>query len=151
MVAPQQADADPIVVVLEWLRGHPQIETLLGGPGLDHVSGIEEAPWPHLVVGEGAGGDLRDLQWAGDYEVTLELVGFPDGRPGKAAMRKTALRILRLVADLPEQQPADETRPAVSRVRPSGVALYQARTNGQPTYQFGAILTVRPPLVLPAP
>lgn len=147
MTTPQQADADPVAVVLAWLQNHPEAERLLGGPG--HVSGVEEAPWPRLIVDGGVGGDLRTFTWDAEHEVTLTLVGDPTGAPGKAAMWSIALRILRLVADLPDQQEVDEYSPVVSKVRPSGVAVYQPRQNGQPAYNFGVFVTLRPPLLLP--
>lgn len=149
MTGPQQADADPVAVVLDWLTGHADVATLLGGP--EHVTGISETPWPHLVVDEGTGGDLRDYRWDAEYEVVLELWSHPNGAPGKAAMRDLMMRLLRLAADLPDQQTVDATTPVVSRVRPSGTYAWQPLTNGQLKLVAGLYITIRPPSTLPTP
>ena len=51
--------ADPIAVVVAWLKQHPTIAAEFGGDA--HVSGLNEAPFPHVEVAAGPGGDLRDL------------------------------------------------------------------------------------------
>lgn len=143
MAAPDLAAADPVAVVLAWLKDHPVTTEVLGGP--EHVSGILRAPWPHLQVTEGAGGDLRGLVWDAEYEVSFELYGSPEGHPGKAAMRAQAVRLLRAVLDLPEEQQIDPGVPVVSDARPSGVFAYTPTTVGQPRWTFGAFVTLRPP------
>lgn len=151
MAAPQQADADPVVAVLNYLRAHPDLPDLLGGPATDHVSGIYEAPWPHLAVEGGNGGDLRDLRWAAEHEIALTLFGHPNGAPGKAAMWKIAMRVLAALKQMPDVDVTDPTVPVVSEVTPSGVATYRPMSNGQPAYTFGVMVTIRPPRVLPDP
>ncbi|HEY1177008.1 MAG TPA: hypothetical protein VGF17_12695 [Phytomonospora sp.] len=146
MTVPQQADADPVEVVLDWLRGDPEVLDLLGGP--EHLSGIPEAPWPHLVVGDGTAGDLRDFRWDAELEVTLNLYGAPDGAPGASAIRRLLYRIAARAAALADEQAVEVTTPVVSRVKPSGRDIAQALSNGQPLLSLGVLVTIRPPLQL---
>lgn len=146
MTDPQQADADPVVVVLEWLQSLPAVTDLLGGP--NHLSGIYEDPWPHLVVDDGNSQDLRNLLWEAEWEVDLALYGAPNGAPGKAALRAMALRIMQAVADLPEQQQTGPTVPTVSKVRPTAL-VYQPLSSGQPRFNMSVALTISPPRELP--
>lgn len=140
--SPRQSDVDPVVVVLEWLRAHPAVTDLLGGP--EHVSGIYEDPWPHLVVDDGNTQDLRDLRYEAEWEVELQLYGAPNGAPGKAALRRTAVRLMEVVCDLPEQQATSPYLPVVSRVRATAL-VYQPLSSGQPVYNMSLAITVRPP------
>lgn len=138
-----QADVDPVALCYQWLRDHPDTPTVLGGP--DHVSGIAEDPWPHVVLDDGLNGDLRD-GWSQEHEVTVEVLGHPDGTPGKAALRALAMRVLDLLRAMPEAPVTDPAAPVVSRVRPSGVFAYTPQANGQPRYVLGVYVTARPPL-----
>lgn len=144
---PDLSDADPVEYVHDWLRNHPATATLLGGP--DHVSGIPEAPWPHVVASDGLSGDLRGMVWEAEFEVTLEVIGAPDGSPGQAALRKIAMQLLKAVVDAPEDDRPTATDPVVSRARPSGVFAWSPMSNGQPRYTIGVMVTIRPPRVAP--
>jgi hypothetical protein len=136
------ADADPVTVVLAWLAEHPKVTAALGGPG--RVSGVREAPWPHLRVAPGAGGDLRALEWATEPEVTLEVYGDPSGWPGPHALRQIAL-VAALAAKELVDQPAAPGQPVVSSVRPSGVLIDSPLADGQPRHIFGLLTTIHPP------
>lgn len=138
-----QADADAVAVVLDWLKQSTEAVQLVGGA--DQFGGVLRAPWPCVLVTEGPGGNLRDLRWTQDSEVILEVVGSPDGFPGDAALRRAAVRLARIVADLPEQQPVDAHTPVVSLVKPSGTAYQQTRTTGQRRFAVGLMVTLRPP------
>lgn len=140
---PTQADVDPVALVYQWLRDHPATPLLLGGP--EHVTGIPETPWPHVAVDDGFAGDTRE-GWSGEFEVSLEVLGAPDGTPGKADLRNLAYRVLDQLRALPEADVTDPTQPVVSKVRPSGVFAWSPLSNGQPRYVLGVIVTVRPPL-----
>jgi len=141
---PDQADADPVAVLLDWYLNDDEALDLVGGP--DHFSGVLEAPWPHVVVGEGPGGSLRDLRWTAEPEVTVEVYSAPNGAPGEAAMRRMLVRLLRIAAGLPELQLVDVVTPVVSRVRPSGSVVTQQLTNGHLRSAAGLLVTIRPPL-----
>ncbi|MFJ8301365.1 hypothetical protein ACIQ9R_36440 [Streptomyces sp. NPDC094447] len=137
------ADADPVAAVLAWLAKHPKVHEALGGPG--HVSGIREAPWPHLRVTSGPGGDMRTLEWATEPEVTLEVYGDPGGWPGPAALRRIALVAALAAKELPDAT-AEPGQPVVTSVRPSGALIDSPLADGQPRHLFGLLVTVHPPL-----
>lgn len=142
MAAPYElADADPVSAVLSWLRSHPQVAEALGGQ--DRVSGISEAPWPHLRVTHGPGGDLRDLMWATEPEVTLELHGDPGGWPGQAELRRIILLCAAAATELSDV-PHVPGRPVISGVRPSGALVWSPLVDGQPRWLLGLLVTLHP-------
>lgn len=136
--------ADPVAVVLGWLRQHPRVLDEFGGA--NHVSGVYEAPWPRLRVTTAPGGILDDLLWSNAHEVTLETVDHPDGRLGKAELWRLAVVALTAVKDLPGRDvgPAD---PVVSLVRPSGTVGWSPLETGQGRWTVGVSLVIRPPLI----
>ncbi|MFI8265270.1 hypothetical protein [Streptomyces sp. NPDC085665] len=136
------ADADPVAAVLAWLAEHPKVAEALGGPG--RVSGVREAPWPHLRVTPGFGGDLRTLEWATEPEVALEVYGDPSGWPGPAALRRIAL-VCALAAKELVDEPSKTGHSVVSSVRPSGVLIDSPLADGQPRHIFSLLITVHPP------
>ncbi|MGW0562951.1 hypothetical protein ACWDZ4_20585 [Streptomyces sp. NPDC003016] len=135
------ADTDPVSVVLAWLAEHPKVQEALGGPG--RVSGTREAPWPHLRVAPGPGGDLRNLRWATEPEVSLELYGDPGGWPGPAAMRRTLLVCALAATELPDA-PFKPGQPVINHVRPSGVLIDSPLVTGQPRWLMGLLITLHP-------
>lgn len=147
---PEQADVDPVAVTLAWFKTHAQVAGLLGDPA-NHVSGIHEAAWPHLIIGEGVAADLRAGDWDGEYEVAFHLVGHPNGAPGKAELRRLSAKLLSVALRMPDEMPAGPTDVVVSRARPSGAYVYQPLASGQPSYHFAALLVMRPPSALPVP
>lgn len=144
---PHQADVDPLAIVLAHLKAHPRIGDLLGDS--EHVSGIEEAPWPHLVVTEGIASDLRRGDWEAEHEIAFHLLGHPGGAPGKAGVRQLAAQVLRVALDLADGPDPTTTDPVVSDVRPSGGFIWHPLANGQPTYRFAIRFVVHPPLEYP--
>lgn len=140
--------ADAVAIVHEWLRDHPDTPTILGGP--EHVSGIPEAPWPHLVVAAGAGGDARDFVWTSEQGVNLEVWGSPDGSPGEAALWRKAVQLAQRTKQLTERE-VDDTDPVVNRVGFSGLVNNSPTTQGQPRQTLGLLVVVHPPLRQPVP
>jgi len=136
------ADADPVGTLLQWLTEHPKVQEVLGGP--EHVSGAIEAPWPHLRVAAGPGGDMRDLTWATEPDVSLELIGDPSGWPGPAALRRMLL-VCAIAAKELCDAPAVPGRPVVSNVRPSGMLIESPLATGQPRWILGLLITIHPP------
>ncbi|MEU1221242.1 hypothetical protein [Streptomyces microflavus] len=135
------ADADPVAAVLAWLAEHPKVEEALGGPG--RVSGAREAPWPHLRVAAGPGGNLGNLTWLTEPEVSLELYGDPGGWPGPAALSR-ALKVCAIAAtELSDAEPV-AGRAVISGVRPSGVLLESPLETGQPRWVMGLLVTLHP-------
>jgi hypothetical protein len=142
---PEQADADALAVVLAHLKAHPTVTGLFG----TSVSGMTEGPWPHLTVTDGPGGDLRDGRWAHDQEIILEAHGNPSGTPGKAALKNMLFRAVAAVRELPDLPVLDPTAPVVSRVRSTGVLVWNPMANGQGVYTTSVMVSIHPPLVLP--
>ncbi|MDH6628659.1 hypothetical protein M2271_006492 [Streptomyces sp. LBL] len=141
MTEPTLADADPVSVLLAWLQQSAEVADALGGPG--RVSGISEAPWPHLVIGHGPGGDLRDLNWATAPEVTLEVHGDPGGWPGQAELRRTLVRCAQVVQGIVEA-PQAPGLPVVNGVKPSGLLVWSPLVNGQPRWLMHLSVTLHP-------
>lgn len=135
------ANADPVSSLLAWLQQHPRVAEALGGPG--RASGISEAPWPHLRVTHGPGGDLRTLTWATEPEVTLEVYGDPGGWPGQAELRRIILRCATAAVEMPEA-PHVPGQPVISGVRPSGTLLWSPLVDGQPRWILGLLVTLHP-------
>lgn len=139
---PSFHDADAVAEVLSWLRTHATALDVLGDP--PSLSGIPEAPWPHLVVTEGINSDLRNMTWEHMQEVTLELLSDPTTGPGKAALRQQILRLAAAVLELPGRTVAP-TDAVVSFVEP-GTLRFQKLSTGQLSYQLDMKVTVHPPL-----
>ncbi|MFE2157122.1 hypothetical protein ACFW9M_04825 [Streptomyces lydicus] len=135
------AGADPVSVVLAWLQEHPRAAEALGGLG--RVSGISEAPWPHLRVTHGPGGDMRTLTWATEAEVTLEVYGDPGGWPGQAELRRLILVCAAAATELPDALHTPG-QPVISGVRPSGTLLWSPLVDGQPRWLLGLLVTLHP-------
>ncbi|MEU9699550.1 hypothetical protein [Streptomyces sp. NPDC047981] len=135
------ADTDPVSAMLAWLQHHPRVAEALEGPG--RVSGIPEAPWPHLRVTHGPGGDLRTLTWATEPEVTLEVYGDPGGWPGQAELRRILLTCATAATEVAEA-PHSPGRPVISGVRPSGTLLWSPLVDGQPRWLIGLLVTIHP-------
>ncbi|MER6109383.1 hypothetical protein [Streptomyces hirsutus] len=134
-------DADPVAVLLPWLQQSAQAADALGGPG--RVSGIYEAPWPHLAISHGPGGDLRTLQWATEPEVTLEVLGDPGGWPGKAELRRILVRCATAAQGIVEA-PHVPGRPVVNGVKPSGLLVWSPLVDGQPRWLMNLAVTLHP-------
>ncbi|MFJ4988738.1 hypothetical protein ACIP9H_33680 [Streptomyces sp. NPDC088732] len=141
MIEPNIADADPVSELVAWLQQSPEAAEALGGPG--RVSGTREAPWPHLLVGHGPGGDFRRLQWATEPEVTLEVYGDPGGWPGKAELRRILLLCAK-AAIARVEAPHVPGRPVISGIKPSGVLLWSPLIDGQPRWLMNLSVTLHP-------
>ncbi|MFB6700168.1 hypothetical protein [Streptomyces rubiginosohelvolus] len=141
MTTPSIADADPVSEILAWLQQSTVAADALGGHG--RVSGISEAPWPHLLVGHGPGGDLRTLTWATEPEVTLEVWGDPGGWPGKAELRRILLRCAQAAQGIVEA-PHVPGRPVIGGIRPSGLLLWAPLVDGQPRWMMNLAVTIHP-------
>jgi hypothetical protein len=135
------ADADPVSEILAWLQQSAGAADALGGLG--RVSGVAEAPWPHLLVGHGPGGDLRDLNWATSPEVTLEVYGDPGGWPGKAELRRILLRCA-AAAKARVEAPHIPGRPVINGITPSGLLVWSPLVDGQPRWLMNLSVTLHP-------
>jgi len=138
------ADADAVAVALAWLQNHERLAAEVGG-----ISGIVESPWPRIVVSSGAGGDLGDLRWNIRQEVQLEVLGDPDGRPGKAALWRIAMLAVSALAELQDRDDVPPGVPVVSGVDANGAVVWSPLANGQHRWVISVYLTLHPPQVMP--
>lgn len=131
---------DPVAIVVQYLRTHAGVLAAFGAP--ENISSVVEAPWPHLRVTDGEGGDMRDLRWTADYEVMFECYGAPLGKTGEVETRRLLMVAIEAVKELEDaDQPSG---PVVARVEPSGVAVRNPQDNGQYKFTFGLHLTIHP-------
>lgn len=135
-------DADPTALVYARLRAHPGVLAAFGSA--EHITGLLEAPWPHLLVRAGADdvGDMVTSALSG--EVTMEVWGHPDGREGRAALRRLLLVALEAVGalaqeDTPDGQPVVY---GVTVVQPPGPLPL---ANGQERWAVTVAVTLNPP------
>lgn len=137
--------ADPLAVVVSWLKAHAAVAAEFGGP--DHVSGLREGPWPHILVEPGQGGDLGDGTWLIRPEVTLTVFGDPDGSPGRAELYRLAMVAFQAVKGLEDRSysPGDG-QPVVSEVRPTGAVAWNPLRTGQGSWTFGVFVSLHPPV-----
>lgn len=135
------SSVDPVARVIGHLQSHTGV--LLAFGGANHISGLMEAPWPHLRVTDGEGGDLRGMRWSGEFEVMLECYGDPGATIGEGEVRRLCLLAGFAVKELEDADHVPGTSP-VSFVGPSGVAINQKLTNGQYRFTMGLTLVMRP-------
>lgn len=138
---PALEDVSAVTEALGWLQTHPDIVAVFGSS----VSGVSEAPWPHLMVTRAPGGNLGDLRWSRTDEVQLEVHGHPDGGPGPAALERALLTAVRALGEITERDLA-ATDSVVSRVSSSGGIVDRPLPEGQPRLLTTLRLVVRPPL-----
>lgn len=136
------SDADAVAEVLAHLKQDTQLVEAFGG--VDHISGLVEGPWPHLVVSPGPGGDLRDLLAVMDPDVLVEVVGPLDGSMGSAALWRLALKTILSVKAMPERD-AEPGRAVVSLVRFTGGLVKQPLASGQTRWQANLSVSISPP------
>ena len=134
------AAADPVSAILAWLSEHPKVTEVLGGPG--HVSGLAEAPWPHLVVSHGPGGDMRQLRWAAQPDVTLEVYGDPGGWPGSAELRRITLVCALAAQEVVDADP-QPAGPVICGISWNSL-VSSPLISGQPRWLIGASVTLHP-------
>lgn len=132
--------ADPLPVVLATVQADQRVLDLIGDPTA--VSGLREAPWPHLVVRPGVGGSIPDLT-AGliEPEVAFEVWGHPDGRHGEKVLRDLAFTVLTVVREL-----AGADLPGglvISEVNPTALPVSVPLTNGQRKWTFAVTVRTR--------
>jgi hypothetical protein len=131
------------------LRQSSTVLAAFGGVG--HISGLVEAPWPHLQVVPGQGGDPRGWRWSRVADVTLRVIGHPNGAPGEAAMESlglTAVTALIQLADrvTPQGEPVVAQVLGAGNLAPAGAfGVSQQLTSGQSRWEVTVSLTVHPP------
>jgi hypothetical protein len=112
-----------------------------GGP--EHISGLKEAPFPHLevVAGFTAPGDFKIRPVEGQVDFTVW--GAPTNEHGNHLLRRLSLVVVGALLELPdvEYRPGD---PVVSLVDFPRSPTPQHLTNGQRRWLFSASFRMRP-------
>lgn len=134
--------ADAVAISLAWLRQHTGVLQALGGA--DHITGLLEAPWPHVVVSPSPGGDLRGLRWDTVQEVSLDVHDDPAGTLGQAGLWRLAVLCATALTELPDREFA-ATEPVVCEAEPSGSVIWSPLETGQGRWQVSLSLVVHPP------
>ena len=124
-------DADSLAEILTWLKDHPEVQAAFGGP--EHVTGLVEAPWPHLRVHPTPGIWTGDLRWLIRSEVTLEAVGHPDGRPGQSELRRLLLLAARCARELVDRE-VTPTQTVITEIDTSASLTWSPLPGGQPRW-----------------
>lgn len=134
------ADLTAVPVALLWLKTHPAV--LAEVQDATAVSGMREAPWPHVSLTTGSGGQMGDtLAGTATPEVAFEVWGHPDGRHGDAALSHLCGTIIDALLELRDTDWVPGT-PIISGVRPS--APYpQTLTNKQRRWLFTVSFDLR--------
>lgn len=136
-------DADGVSEVLAHCKADADLLAALGG-GPEHISGLNEGPYPHLVVSPGFGGDLRDLLAVHVAEVLVEVYGPLDGSVGSHDLWRILMRALVSIKGMPERAHVPG-RAIVSGVTVIGGITRQPLESGQMRWQAITNVAVSPP------
>lgn len=131
--------SDAVAETLHHLLNDPDVAAALGGD--DRVSGVMEAPWPHVVVSQGGDGDLGLMRGRLVHEVKLELYGPMDHSIGAAELYRIMLVVLTSVADMSERDHPSGHAVVCRSVIVGGV-VDQPLSNGQSRLTGTASVTV---------
>ena len=136
-------EVNPVAEVIAWLEAHPDLaaESITA----DHVSGVVEAPWPHIRVTPSPGGFLNDLVHAHAEEVQVEVLDHPGGTLGQAGLRRLLLLVARVVGELDDRDvTAGQT--VISDVRSTSGAVWSPLSDGHLRYLTTFQITAHPGL-----
>jgi hypothetical protein len=135
--------ADPVAALITWLRAHATIVAQFGSA--DRVSGLNEAPYPRLMVAPSQGGSDRSLRWLIEPEVALATFGTLDGTPGQAELRRLHYVALAAAEEL-TRSTFGPSAAVVTAVRPSSAARYAPEPGtGQPVWRSTLLVSIHPP------
>ena len=135
--------ADPVAALISWLRAHASVVAEFGSA--DRVSGLNEAPYPRLMVAPSAGGSDRTLRWLIEPEVAVTTFGTLDGTPGQAELRRLHYVALAAAEEL-TRAAFGSTTAVVTGVRPSSAARYSPEPGtGQPAWRSTLLVSIHPP------
>lgn len=139
-------EADPVAVLLPWLQTSEEVTTAFGGP--DRVGPYNRPPYPCAVLTDPPGND-RDLRHLIVPLVQIEVLGDPDGTPGKHVLRRCLYAILERIKALPDTVQDDPEKPVVTHVQSTGGGGYLPLPTGQPRYLSTVQVFMHPPRVTP--
>ena len=134
------ADADPVAIARAHLLADPVVTEVLGGE--DRVGSHNEPPYPCVRLLDPPGDD-RFLTHLIAPLLQVEVLGDPDGSPGKAALRRVLYTVLQSLVRLPEV-PALPGEPVVTSVVSTGGGGWSPEPTGQPRYLATVRLYMHP-------
>mgnify|MGYP001606914646 CR=1 FL=1 len=132
MTLPLLLDVDPVAVAIAHLTGHEYVVATLGA-GAERVSGVNEPPYPRLVITDPPGGDPREMTWLIAPLIQIEAFGDLDGHPGKWALRRAAWAATLALTELPTL-PSVPGQPVVTKVEGRTGGGWLPLATGQPRY-----------------
>jgi hypothetical protein len=136
------ADLDPVAWALAVVRGSAVLLEEFGGA--DHMSGLNEAPYPRLRIAPSPNVDDRRL-WLTDTEVLVQAWGDVAGHPGGQADLR---RLCYLAVDVLYQQNYAPYGggPVIAQVTPTGVTWSPLTATGQPRWVSAVMVRAHPPV-----
>jgi hypothetical protein len=138
------ADADPVGAATGWLAGHVDLTELLveeaTGSGRQ-VGVLNTPPYPRLRIAD-SNADLRDMRGLSWVSLTIDVLGDPDGRPGKAALRRVAIATAETLGQLTEQESVGGC--VFTQVTADGIAWAPLAPVNQPRYVLTSTLWHHP-------
>lgn len=136
------AEVDGVALAIAVLKASPVIAAKFGGP--DHVSGLNEPPFPHLRVIALPGGDDGRLLWTVRKELQVEAWAAPDGSPGKAALHQLLYAAVNVLVRLADDDHVPG-RPVVVDAYTAGTARWAPDVaSGQPCWAHRVHLVAHP-------
>lgn len=123
-------EADPIGVARTWLLTRSAVTSLLGDP--EGIGPDNDPPYPCIVLTDPPGSDLG-LRHLIAPLLQVEVIGDPDGTPGKPALRRLLYTVLEELAALPDQN-YGPGQPVVTHVESSAGGGWSPLPTGQPRY-----------------
>lgn len=125
------ADADPVPVVVSYLRGRADVTAVFGDPA--RVGKENVPPYPRLRVSNPPSGSDRLLGRLVAAVVRLEALGDLDGTPGSEVLRRGLYVALGALAELPERTPGPG-EPIVTYVAANAAGGESPAGGGQPRW-----------------
>lgn len=135
---------DVDAITLAHLRANVARLPLLDGDAERIRGDVRQPPYPMLVIGSTTAGDDGDLLWRVTAEILFEAWGDPDGRPGKAALRKVLYAALQIARELPDLDygPGQDVITSVSSSAGGG---FSPDPTGQPRWVAAIRVSAHPP------
>ena len=132
---------DPVAIVLTALKADSTVVAAFGDAS--HISGIYEAPWPHLRVTDGASGDMGELRWLINPEVRIEVYGDEANLVSEAECRRLLL-VAALAVKRLETATSTAGQPTVTGVEVAGVPTNEPLTSGQTKFSLNLLIGCHP-------
>jgi hypothetical protein len=135
---------DPLPTIFAYLNQHPRIITNFP---VGAVGGINEPPYPHLVVTHAGSTDYAGM-WRTETEVQLEVYASAiDNAPGNAELRRLLYLTIGVLVELPYIATFSAGEVVITDVLPSTGGNFVPDITGQGRYMSRVAVSSHPPLV----